>query len=114
MNKQLRQKRIAKVLEHAIIFDNRLDGGSEVEPALTIDPEPKYRYKAYQDCPNTMVELWPIGSYWEKRAFGFSKVNWPDPFDPDYGVELALAKAAAICRGNQVFHGHGVGIASGG
>jgi len=28
-------------------------------------------------------------------AVGFSKAHWPDKWDPDYGLELAIKKAAA-------------------
>ena len=86
MNKKIRQLRIAKVLEQTHIMEEHGN--------LTTYPKPKYLCVAHQDCPNTMVEIWPTGNY-ARRAIGFSKVNWPDEFDPDYGIELAMAKAAA-------------------
>lgn len=49
--------------------------------------------QVYQDCPNTFVSVKFIYKGETYETFGFSKANWPDPWDEKYGVYLATEKA---------------------
>lgn len=54
--------------------------------------------KVMQDCPWTAVhlelmELSDGGGIW--NAYGFSKVCYPDEWDEDFGLNLAIEKAAS-------------------
>jgi hypothetical protein len=61
-----------------------------------------------QKCPYTgvKVEYWYVGRCYS--AVGFSKVKWPDEWDEQYGVEMAVKKAAhdiarQICAEEKAF-----------
>ena len=52
----------------------------------------------WQDRPNTATRVIRLGSYvgWpltQISAFGFSKVCYPDKWDADYGIHIAVRKA---------------------
>jgi hypothetical protein len=47
----------------------------------------------YQDCPNTFVSIKFIYKGITLETFGFAKANWPDPWDAEYGINLAIEKA---------------------
>jgi len=52
----------------------------------------------WQECPNTAARVIRSGSYigyplTQISAVGFSKVCYPDKWDADYGVRIAVYKA---------------------
>ena len=56
----------------------------------------------WQSKPYTAVKVkvWYKGCSDTHEAVGFAKVCWPDKWDADYGVTLAVAKALAqIAKG---------------
>lgn len=62
------------------------------------DPVVVAEYVSHQKRPYTCVK---VGVRWGNgpndiirvEGLGFSKVNWPDPWDEQHGIELALRKA---------------------
>ena len=58
--------------------------------------------EVWQSKPYTAVKVkvWYKGCSDTHEAVGFAKVCWPDKWDADYGVTLAVAKALAqIAKG---------------
>jgi hypothetical protein len=53
-----------------------------------------FRYEVWQDRPYTGVKMHYIESP-DNIFFGFTKVCYPDKWDPDCGVRRALRKAAS-------------------
>lgn len=51
--------------------------------------------EVWQDQPNTAVNLYISFGRQPYQAYGFAKVQWPDKWDAEYGVELAKRKARA-------------------
>ena len=53
--------------------------------------------EVWQSKPYTAVKVkvWYKGCSDTHEAIGFAKVCWPDKWDADYGVTLAVAKALA-------------------
>ena len=49
--------------------------------------------EVFQDCPNTVVRVDIIYRDVPYSAYGFAKVQWPDRWDADYGVKMAVRKA---------------------
>ena len=49
--------------------------------------------ETWQDKPWTAVKVVAMWQNQEFMAHGFTKVRWPDQWDPGKGVELATAKA---------------------
>ena len=87
-----RKKRIRKIIKHSTNeeeYYNDFYNGELVEKLKT-----KYLYEVWAKRPNVAVSLWKIDEE-EIQAYGFSKVNWPDCWELDRGIEIALAKAAA-------------------
>lgn len=48
----------------------------------------------HQECPNTSVKIIVEHDGVRYERVGFSKVRWPDVWDDEYGIELAVEKAA--------------------
>ena len=48
-----------------------------------------------QDRPCTAIEITTTFFGDDYKAVGFSKVNWPDQWDAEYGVTMARKKALA-------------------
>ena len=62
----------------------------------------------FQLCPNTFAEVVVRHDGTTHRALGFAKVQWPDRWDSDYGIKMAVRKqiariARAILRGEVVY-----------
>ena len=91
MSKNKRKKKIRKIVKNAANVDTYYQNGND-----ELQQTPKYFYEVWVDRPNVAVSLWKFGALdSENRAFGFSKVNWPDCWDEAEGLRIALSKAAA-------------------
>jgi hypothetical protein len=61
---------------------------------LELRADPLYE-TSFQRCPYTCAVVRARYRGAEYLGVGFSKVRWPDSFEPDYGIELARNKAFA-------------------
>ncbi len=48
-----------------------------------------------QDRPYTAVKITAVFEHEEHEAIGFTKVNWPDKWNAEYGIDMAIDKATA-------------------
>jgi len=56
-----------------------------------------HRTSVIQERPYTCIIT---HSHWNGapvKIVGFSKVSWPDPFDPAHGIQLAKSKGISAC-----------------
>ncbi len=89
---------------HRFIMENA------VETHETIYAEGKqsvmYRYRVFQRRPYTMVWLWRGKETQGISGFGFSKVCYPDTWDANAGIQIALAKAAGDYMAKRAAEGY--------
>ena len=74
-------------------IENIIESAIAVGEFGYFEADGRYYYTALIDRPNIVVRLYRTTT--NDSWLGWSKVNWPDKWDKEFGLRVALGKAAS-------------------